>query len=397
MLFRRGMIAVVTTMLAAASFMGTAGTAGAHGENVIEIGVLAPLEAGLTEFGLGIRNSVQLAVDQATEKVVVPGFTYEGAAVDDSSEPTVGAANVPTLIDDPSVLGVVGTYNSGVAAEVLPLLEPANLAMVSPGNTLASLTLGEDLENPERQFDNYFRLVASDADQAPFLAKSVKKLKAKTVAVVSETKAVSQGLADAFVTSFTDGGGTVNVQMTVPDGAAAADFTDFIDAAVEDDPDMIFFGGEYEVAATLRTAASDAGLDVPLVGGDGIKDDAFIELAGEDADGTLASSVGAPPPALKNAKKFLRAYEDLQLEDPPSNFGPYAYDAANIIINAIAKIMEGQDEVPADAREQVIAEIQKTKSKGATGKLRFDKFGDTRNIVFTLYRVENDAWETIKP
>jgi branched-chain amino acid transport system substrate-binding protein len=394
-MFRRRMIAAaITTMLVAAGSFGGAVSAGAQeDEKVITIGVLAPLDAGLTDFGLGIRNSVQLAVDQANEKDQLEGWTIEVVPVDDSSDPATGVANVPTLIDDPSVLGVVGTYNSGVAADVLPLLEAANLAMISPGNTLASLTLGEDQENPERQFDNYFRLVASDADQAPFLAKRVKKLGAKTVAVVSETKAVSQGLADAFVAAFEDGGGTVSLQQTVPDGAT--DFTDFLNAAKEESPDMIVFGGEYQVAATLRIQATEAGLDVPLVGGDGIKDDAFIADAADASDGTLASTVGVPAEKLKTAKKFLAAYEDAGFEEAPSDFGPYAYDAANMLIGVLEDILGGQDEIPADAREQVIDAIQAFKGKGATGKIAFDKYGDTKNVVFTLYRVEDGEWTPV--
>jgi branched-chain amino acid transport system substrate-binding protein len=232
-------------------------------------------------------------------------------------------------------------------------------------------------------------MVASDAEQAPFLARSVKKLDAKKVAVVYEDKAVSQGLADAFAAAFTDGGGEVLLQEPVPEGAT--DFTNFLEAAVPTEPDMIFFGGEYELAAALRTQATEAGLDVPLVGGDGIKDDAFIAGAGDAAKGTLASSVGVPADRLKSARKFLAAYEKADFAEDPSNFGPYAYDAANVLISAITKTLKGQDAIPPDARADVVAAVQATRSKGATGKIRFDEFGDTRNVVFTLYRVSGKA------
>jgi branched-chain amino acid transport system substrate-binding protein len=358
--------------------------AGATG-NVVKIGVLAPLDAGLVEFGKGIRNSVQVAVDQANARKAIPGFTIELSAVNDGSDPATGAAGAATLVADPDVVGLVGTYNSGVAQAALPVLAPASLALVSPSNTLTELTLGPDATAPARPDANYFRMVASDALQAPFLADSVKKLGAKKVAVVSETKAVSKGLADAFATAFTDGGGTVTVQKVVPDGNT--DFTNFLDSALPGKPDMIFFGGEYHVAAELRGQASQAGFTKPLVGGDGIKDPAYITDAGPVSKGTLASSVGTPLASLKTAKKFLAAYTKAKFDDPPTDYGPYAYDAANIIIAAAKKALAGQDAIGADTRPAVVANVQPTKTKGASGPVSFDKYGDTTNQVFTLYKV----------
>jgi branched-chain amino acid transport system substrate-binding protein len=403
-MLKHRILAVTLAALAAATLAVGVMPAGAQTDpvqstKVVKVGVIAPLDAGLTSFGLGIRNSVQLAVDQANARNAIPGWTIELVAVNDSSEPEVGAAAAQQLVDDPAVVGVVGPYNSGVAQAALPVLSPADLALVSPSNTLADLTLGPDPANAERPFENYFRMVASDGPQAKFLAASAKAIGAKKVAVVSETKAVSKGLADSFATAFEDGGGTVTVQEVVPDGNT--DFTDFIDAAVPTKPDLIFFGGEYAVAAALRDQATTAGLTKPLMGGDGIKDDTYIVDAGEAAKGTLASTVGTPLDSLKSAKKFLSAYDKAEFDDPPTDYGPYAYDAANIVIAAAKKVLAGQDAIPADARAQVLAMVQDTETKGASGPVSFDEFGDTTHRVFTLYKVQGKAgalaWVPFKP
>ena len=393
----RRMLTVALTMFVAAGVLGTGGVATAQSEKVVKIGVLAPLNAGLVEFGTGIRNSVQVAVDQANKRHAIPGWTIELVAVNDSSDPATGAAGAATLVADPAVIGVVGTYNSGVAAQALPVLAPAHLALVSPGNTLASLTLGDDVSSPTRPNDNYFRMVASDAEQAPFLARSAKALGLEKIAVVSETKPVSKGLADAFAKAFTDGGGKVAVQKVVPDGAT--DFKDFLDAAIPAKPDAIFFGGEYQVASTLRVQATERGFKKPLMGGDGIKDDAFITGAGPSSKGTLASTVGVPADRLASAKAFLKAYKKAGFAERATDFGPYAYDAANLIIAAAKRVLGGKDAIPADARAHVVAAVQKTRAKGATGPLGFDAFGDTKNRVFTLYRVQGRklSWVAFAP
>jgi len=396
----------VLALVAVAGMTATGGVAGARStaaatNHVVKIGVLAPLDAGLTEFGQGIRNSVQVAVEQANKRKAIPGWTIQLRAANDSSDPVVGAAGAATLAADPTVVGVVGTYNSGVAAQALPVLAPAHLALVSPSNTLTSLTLGEDATNPTRQFDNYFRMVASDARQAPFLAKSARKLGVKTVAVVSETKAVSKGLADAFSDAFTNAGGRVTVQKVVPDGAVAADFTDFLSSAIEPKLDMIFFGGEYQVAATLRKEAMAKGFKKPIMGGDGIKDPAYISGSGVPSKGDFASTVGVPAAKLKTATKFFAAYKKAKFDTGPTDYGPYAYDAANLIIAATKKLLAGNGTIPADARQQVVAALQAAHSKGATGPIAFDAFGDTKNRVFTLYRVQKTNhgldWVPFKP
>lgn len=397
---------LVLALVAVVSITATSGVAGARstaaaGDHIVKIGVLAPLDAGLTEFGQGIRNSVQVAVDQANRRHAIPGWTIQLDAVNDSSDPATGAAGAATLVADPAVVGVVGTYNSGVATQALPVLAPAHLALVSPSNTLTDLTLGADPANPQRPFDNYFRMVASDARQAPFLAKSARKLGVKTVAVVSETKAVSKGLADAFADAFTKAGGRVTVQMVVPDAAVAADFDSFLSSAIAPKLDMIFFGGEYQVAATLRTEATAKGYTKPIIGGDGIKDPAYITGSGATSKGDFASTVGVPAAKLKTATAFFAAYKQAKFSTGPTDYGPYAYDAANLIIAAAKKQLAGKSSIPSDAREQVVAALQAAHTKGATGPIAFDAFGDTKNRVFTLYRVQKTKhgldWVPFKP
>src|SRR5262249_4111952 len=210
----------------------------------------------------------------------MPGWKMKFKAVKDSSDGPTGAKNVTQLLKDKSVVGIVGPYNSGVALAVLPVLA-GKVALVSPGNTLTDLTLGTNPSQPTRTDDNYFRVVGPDSLQAQFLAQQARKLGFSNVAVVSETTPESQGLADPFVAAVKSGGGNVVLQNTVTDGNT--NFTDFINAAKPRNPDLIFFGGEYKVAATLRSQASEAGLTTPQMGGDGMNDPSYISAAGSAA------------------------------------------------------------------------------------------------------------------
>jgi branched-chain amino acid transport system substrate-binding protein len=80
-------------------------------KKTVKIGVIAPLTGNLSELGLGIKNSVDLAVRQANEKGTVPGYEIVLAAEDDAADPATGANAANKLASDPQVAAVVGTLN----------------------------------------------------------------------------------------------------------------------------------------------------------------------------------------------------------------------------------------------------------------------------------------------
>ena len=375
--------------------VGGSGSGSGSEKPVLTIGVIAPLDAGLVDFGHDIKNGVELAVKAANDADAVPGWTIEVRALDDSSDPATGKKAAETLAADPTVAGVVGTYNSGVAREVAPVLDEAGIVMVSPGNTDATLTLGDNPKKPQRQWEHYFRMVAADNVQGPFLAEQAtsERLKFQRAAVISETKPVSKGLADVFAARFAAAGGEVVQRTVVPDGTSS--FETVLAEIAPKNPDVIFFGGEYQVAADLRIQATAAKLAAPVMGGDGIKDDAYIEAAGDASEGDIASSIGQPVAESDTAAPFLKAYKGAGFTEEPGDFGPYAFDAANVIIAAAAKALSGAEagSITKAQRDAILEAVAATKSEGASGAIAFDEFGDAKTKVLTLYRVVDGAWK----
>lgn len=138
-----------------------------------------------------------------------------------------------------------------------------------------------------------------------------------------------------------------------------------------------------------------AGLNIPLMGGDGIYDATFIELAGPNSNGDLATSVGAPVDTLDSAKAFVEAYNAAGFSDGYSAYGAYAYDAANAIIAALKVSLADASDV-VSAREATIEEIGKVSFTGATGEVAFNEFGDSTSRVLTAYKVEGGEWKPAK-
>jgi branched-chain amino acid transport system substrate-binding protein len=367
---------------------------GSSENKVAKIGVIAPLSGDLAALGLGIKNSVDLAIKQANDSKAIPGWTLELAAEDDEAKPDVGKNAATKLAADADVVGVVGTLNSSVAQSVQPVLASAKITMVSPANTNPSLTQGADFATaPARTYPNYFRTCTTDSIQGPFAARYLfEKAGIKEVATVNDKKTYGQGLVDAFSEEYTKLGGKIVAAETInPDD-------DKYDAVISkikpSNPKAVYYGGEYPQAGPFSQQMKAAGLNVPLMGGDGIFSGEFIKLAGATANGDLATSVGAPTDTLPSATAFVEAYKAAGFQEPYEAYGAYAFDAANAIIAALKTSLASADSAEA-ARQPTIDAMANVSFDGVTGKVAFDEFGDTTSKVLTVYEVKGDKWEAI--
>jgi branched-chain amino acid transport system substrate-binding protein len=363
--------------------------------NIVKIGVIAPLSGSLSALGQGIKNSVDLAIKQANEEEKVPGWTIELAAEDDTAKADVGAQVATKLASDSAVAGVIGTLNSSVATQVQPILDRENIVMVSPANTAVDLTRGTDAASPKRQFESYFRVSTTDDVQGPFAANyATEDLNAKNVVTIHDKKAYGQGLVAAFTKQFTENGGKVVAAETINPGDQ--DFSAVLTKIKPLNADLIYYGGEYPEASLLSNQAKAQGITAPLMGGDGIYDGTYIENAKEAAEGDLCTSVGAPTDDLESAADFVEAYNEEGYADAYSAYGAYAYDAANVIIEALAEVLDGEDELTPELREEIVAAVGETDMDGVTGKVTFDEFGDTTTKVLTVYKVTDQEWTAVK-
>ncbi|MFB8774524.1 branched-chain amino acid ABC transporter substrate-binding protein [Streptomyces broussonetiae] len=401
---QRSLIAITAALAAGALTLTACGSrdddggsdSGSGGTKVI-IGVDAPLTGDLSALGLGIKNSADLAAKTANKDNYVDGVTFEIQALDDQAQPSSGQQNASTLVANKDVIGVVGPLNSSVAESMQKVFDDAKLVQVSPANTGPGLTQGADWQtNKVRTYKSYFRTSTTDAIQGPFAAQYVYNDSKKTkVFVIDDKKTYGAGLAATFTDEFKKlGGKVVGTEHINPD---TKDFSAVATKVKNSGADVVYYGGEYPQAGPLSKQIKAAGVKVPLVGGDGIFDPTFIELAGDNSDGDLATSVGAPLEELDSAKKFVDAYKEAGYKEDYAAYGGYSYDATWSIIEAVKKVVEDNDgKLPDDARAQVTAAVQNVSFDGVTGKVSFDEFGDTTNKQLTVYAVENGEWKAVK-
>ena len=109
------------------------------------------------------------------------------------------------------------------------------------------------------------------------------------------------------------------------------------------------------------------------------------ETAGPSSEGTLAFVEGAPTEKLPGGKKFLEAYAKAAFKEPSEAYGPFAYVAANLVIDAIEAV--GPD------RAKVAARLKRTKNATTIiGPVEFDEYGQNTVSLISKYVSQDGKW-----
>ena len=130
-----------------------------------------------------------------------------------------------------------------------------------------------------------------------------------------------------------------------------------------------------DTAGPLIKQARELGLNVPFSFGDGGCTDKMVELAGSAIEGMYCSQAGIPVQAANPA--FLAAYQT-RFKSEPLLYGPFTYDAANLLIAAM-KQADSSD--PA----KYLPALAQIKYDGATGHIEFDAKGDRKAAEMTIF------------
>jgi branched-chain amino acid transport system substrate-binding protein len=362
----------------------------ASAATTLKIGIDLPTSGADATQGIPTRNGAVLAIEEANAKGLPGGNKLEADSLDDAvqgvHDPAQGAQNIKTFIADPTVLGVVGPFNSNVAKAEIPLTNDAGLAQISPSNTNTGLTKGDDAKTLRSSHPDtiaYFRVCTTDDRQGAAGAEFARKLGFKKVFVIDDNETYGKGLADVFEADFAKLGGTVLGHEHITKNQQ--DFKALLTKVHSLGPDAIFFGGTTASGGGLvRKQMPDVGLgSVAYIGGDGISDAEFIKQTGSAADNSYYTVAAPETSKLASAKVFIAAYKKRYGSEP----GPYsanAYAAAQIIIAAIVK--SGANPTRADVLKNVAAT---TNIDTPIGTIGFDKNGDTTAPILSFYAIRS--------
>ncbi len=302
------------------------------------------------------------------------------------------AANARAYAADKSVVGVIGTFNSGAAEIEIPVLNRAAggpVAMVSPANAYVGLTHagpGTAPGEPARYYPtgkrNYIRVVPADDFQGAASAVLAQRLKQKSVYVVHDKQAYGLGVATNFKNAATRLG--IKIAGFEAWDPAASSYEALATKIKQSGADAVFIGGLVcENGGTLlKDLVAGLGSGVQLMAPDGFTPiSAVVEAAGTAAEGLTVSVAGLPNAQLKGAGKAFLAGFGQVVGKEPDRYSVYAAQAAEVLLAAIAR-SDG-------SRGSVSAELFRTKiTNGLLGSFAIDRNGDTSSNPVAISRVK---------
>jgi len=298
---------------------------------------------------------------------------------DDEANPTKAATVAQKLVDQ-KVAAVVGHFNSGASIPASKVYSDAGVPQISPSSTNPKYT--------QQGFKTTFRVVANDDQQGPVDGKfALEKLSAKNVAVIDDSTAYGQGLADTFEATVKAGGAKVVAREHTTD--KDTDFKAILTKIKGNKPDLVFFGGIDPQAGPMVKQMSELGIKAKFMGGDGMQTPNFVKLAGDGAaEGAMASMPGLPKDQMPGGAKFLEKFKAKYNADVEL-FAPMGYDAVYVFVDAMKRANSTD---PA----KFLPEISKTNYNGVIGPIAFDDKGDLKNGPITIYVVKGGKWDTME-
>jgi len=348
---------------------------------VVKIGLAAPITGPQAHIGIDIRNGTQLAVDD----INAAGLTIDGkkiklelVAEDDEANPTKATTVAQKLVDS-KIVAVVGHFNSGASIPASKIYSDAGIPQISPSSTNPKYT--------QQGFKTTFRVVANDDQQGPVGAKfALEKLKPKTIAVIDDSTAYGQGLADTFEAAAKAGGAKIVTREHTTD--KDTDFKAILTKIKGRKPELVFFGGIDPQAGPMVKQMAELGIKAKFMGGDGIQTPNFIKIAGNAAEGAMASMPGLPKDQMPGGVKFLAKFK-AKFNAEVELFAPMGYDAVFVFVEAMKRANSTD---PA----KFLPEVGKTDYKGVIGPIAFDDKGDLKNGPITIYVVKDGKWDTLE-
>lgn len=367
----RGKVLAVTAVAAFTLLMAGSGFAG----DTIKFGVAGPHSGDLASYGLPSVNAAKIVVEKVNANGGINGKQIELMIEDDVCKPEV-ATNTATKLVSQGVDVVLGHICSGATKAALPIYTNADILVMSPSATNPGLTKSGN-------YPNFFRTIAPDDAQAKVDVEfALNELGYTKIAVVHDKGDYGKGFAE-FARKYLEESGQAEVVLFEGVTPGAVDYSAVVQKIKRSGAEAVMFGGYHPEASKIISMMKKKRLDTAFISDDGVKDQTFIKVAGEDAEGAYASG---PKDTAGNplSKIAVQEHKDTFGSDHGA-FYKNAYSAALAMVNAIEKA--GSTDL-ADLKKV----LQTEKVETPVGNIYFNEQGDAVGVGFSVYQVQNGVF-----
>jgi branched-chain amino acid transport system substrate-binding protein len=336
-------------------------------ENIIKIGVIAPLTGEGATYGASMKRGFNLAF-QADSSIKL---IYE----DDKLLPKEGINAINKLISTDKVNVILGSAASAVTMAIAPIAEKNKKVLFS------TISTTDNLRNAgEYIFRNVPRNEVQGSTAAEFL---FYKLNIKVVGVFGENDEYGTNLSKSFKSKFAELGGKISFDNAYSSGQK--DFKTALTNANTSGIEALYIPGNYQESSLILIQAKELGVKFILIGGDGSYSPELISIAGNSAEGFYATIM-----SVDRQSDYYSAFYKLfvsNYKQEPDIYDAYAYEGGTIILETIKSV--GYD---ADSIKNY---LYKTSFSSLTGILKFDQDGEVQRN-YGIVKVALGHFEEIK-
>lgn len=335
----------------------------------------------LVQVDIDTQWGIEIAIEQRGD---VAGHAIELQAEDEECSQEGAQAFARKIVSDPTIVGILSTNCARFALSAARIIAENGYVMIAPAHASPEMT------DPATRQDGYFRTSYSYVEQGRAMAHfAFNELGARSAAAIHEDDEFTTGIATAFRDAFAGLGGDV---LAFEEVGAAIDVSLALDTfAAGAPPDFLYLATYSDLGATLtqQTRQIDGLSNTVLAGAEYSLDPDFLADAGNAALGMLFSNRITN---FENAiyDNFLVAYEQVYGEMPNGPFHAHAYDATNIMLDAIEQVVQvGDDGALLIGRQALRDAVTATSNHmGITGTLTCDANGDCADPHISIHEVQ---------
>lgn len=339
-----------------------AGDGKAKCASTTSIAMAGALTGANSALGINIEDGVKLAVQQHDKankdcQVQLKPFDTEG-------DPQKASQVVPKVINDQSVVALIGPAFSGETKATGQIISDAGLPALTASATNAALT--------QNGWKSFFRGLANDDLQGPSVAHYLTGTGGfKKICVVQDDSDYGVGLAKSVTAAL---GPAADNACAAKVKTGDKDFSATVSQLSSAKPDAIFYAGYYAEAAPLVEQLRSGGVTATFVSDDGTNDPQFVQQAGDSSKGALLSCPCGPAP-----DSFATAYKALNGQ-APGVYSVEAYDLTTIVLKAI--------DAGRVTRPEVLDFVRNYDGQGLARHYKWDSTGELSNARIWMYQVK---------
>ncbi len=333
-------------------------------------------KAALPNDDLG--KMVRLAIDDVNSRGGVLGRQLELVVFDTMSTP-IGSAQAAQKAVTLGVSAVVGGIRSSHSLAMAPVLQKADIPMITPVSTNPQVTLVGDY---------IFRVCFLDHHQGRTMALFAREeLGAQTTAVVTNIdEEYSIELGNYYRRSFEQAGGRVVAKLQYR--ADSTEFSTLLAELQQFDPDVVYLPGYSRDSGLFIKQARALGFSFTFLGGDAWEG---ITAYAEDAvDGSYLTVPWHPVVDQEMSRNLKERYFRLYGSTLDSFSSPLAYDAIMVLVEAMRMAGSTDGKRVRDA----LASIESY--QGVTGEIGFDANGDPKGKQVIIIEFEDTRPTIVK-